>query len=156
MKCCHCEQEKPETDFYMDRSRPSGRKPRCKPCDLLSRDKAKRAEYEKAYWATRRPHRRQIVLESHNRNSDHHKAKRQEYLQTPAGRVAYRKQTQTRYARKKEAFVEIVSPKQIYLAQGGFCYICAVAFSFSEMECDHVIPLARAGFTSLAIAKWRA
>jgi len=65
-KCVKCGQKKTENNFYNDKHKPSGKKPRCKGCDLLSRDKTKRAEYEKEYWGKRRERRREIIINSYN------------------------------------------------------------------------------------------
>jgi len=144
-KCCKCGEEKQEDNFYKDKSKPSGFKPRCKPCDSMSRDKAKRAIYEKEYWDKRREERRKIILESYNNNSEKHKKKRREYLDSANGNANHRKHSQTRRARERNAFVEVVNPKEKYDFQNGVCYICENKFSFSDMECDHVIPLAKGG-----------
>jgi len=144
-KCRKCGEEKPQTNFYRDKHKPSGFKPRCKPCDLLSRDKAARAEYEKKYWDSRREERRKMVRESHERNKDHHKKKRREYLRTESGKAKCRKHSQTRYAREKDAFVEHVDPMSVYRDQDGVCYLCKSRFSFDELELDHVFPLAAGG-----------
>ncbi len=144
-KCIHCGIEKEETFFYVDRSKKNGHKPRCKDCDLLSRDKSKRAEYEKKYWSTKRDKRRKQVLDSQSKNKEHHKEQRKEYLKTDTGIAMYKRQTQTRYAIKKNAFIEKVNPIDKYREQCGVCYICNNKFEFSQMELDHVVPLSRGG-----------
>ncbi len=144
-KCCYCGKNKPETEFYKDKSKKTGYKPRCKGCDLLSVDKNRRAKYEIEYWNTRREHRRKIIINSHNKNKEHHKKQRREYLKTECGIEMYRRQTQKRYALRRSAFVEDIKPKEIYEIQNGVCYICGEQFQFCEMELDHIIPIARGG-----------
>ena len=131
IKCTRCEEEKTEDNFYNDRSKPSGKKPRCKPCDKLSRDPEKRRAYEKQYWSKRKAVKAKIVKKSAQKNKEHHKQKRREYLKTEAGKKMYRRQTQKRYALKKAAFVENVNPIELWVEQGGVCYIC---FYFGNIE----------------------
>ena len=131
MKCKHCGEEKPETDFYNDKSKPNGKKPRCKPCDMLSIDKARRAKYEKEYWDKRRDDRRKMVLASYNKNKEKHKKQRRAYLNTEEGRDMHRRSSQTRRAREKCAFVEPVSHLTLYKKQGGICYLCGGKYELS-------------------------
>lgn len=147
MICCHCLEDKPESEFYNDKSKPSGKKPRCKPCDKLSVDMKRRAEYEKNYYSKPENSERKkgIVRASMKKNAEKYADKRREYLKTDAGSAMYRRYTQKRYAVMKNAFVEEVDPYQIYQQQGGICYICKGNFTFKEMELDHVVPLARGG-----------
>lgn len=144
-KCCHCQETKEETFFYKDKQKKTGFKPRCKACDLLSRDKSLRAAYEKTYWDQRRDERRKMILSSHNKNKQKHKERRAIYLKTDSGLASYRKYTQTRYAKIKKAFVEHINPIDVFNAQGGFCYICKNHFDFKDMELDHVYPIALGG-----------
>ena len=145
MKCSRCGEEKDTTSFYKDKQKKSGFRPECKSCNNLGINRERRKKYEKKYWDERREERREMILKSHKSNKDHHKIKRQEYLKTEEGIEMYRRQTQTRYARRKNAFVERVDPVGLYSEQGGVCYLCGGSFQFSEMECDHVIPLAKGG-----------
>lgn len=144
-RCIHCGESKDENCFYNDKHKPSGKKPRCKACDKLSLNMERRREYEKEYRQKNSARRYAIVKKSMKKNAEHHKEKRRQYLQTPEGRRAHRKQTQNRVARVKAAFVEAVDVVELYEAQNGICYLCAGFFELSEMECDHVIPLSRGG-----------
>lgn len=143
--CVFCREEKDYTNFYKDRSKKTGYRPRCKKCDLLSRDKKKRAEYEKKYWDKRRNDKRKIVLKSYYANIDHHKKKRKQYLKTDSGKSKHRKYNQNRRSRLKNAFVEEVEPIEIYREQDGVCYLCGKFLEFSDIELDHVVPLSRGG-----------
>ena len=147
MICKKCGEDKELSEFYNDKSKPSGKKPRCKPCDLLSRDKKKRREYENRYWSdpVKKEEKKARVKRINLENKEKYAQKRREYLKTDAGRAMYRKQTQKRYALKKGAFVEDVNPIELFAEQGGVCYLCKVQFKFKEMELDHVMPLARGG-----------
>jgi len=145
MKCCKCLGEFDESFFYNDKSKPSGKRPRCKECDKLARNKEKRREYEKQYWDKRRDERRAIIIRSHNKNSIHHKEVRKKYLKTEKGIEMHRRQTQKRYALKKMAFLEDVNPKDVFDSQGGVCYLCLGVFEFKDMELDHVIPISKGG-----------
>ena len=147
MLCKHCGKDKPDSEFYNDKSRPNGKKPRCKPCDLLSVDKKRRREYEKKYWSepVKKEEKKQRVKKIMERNKERYAEVRRKYLKTDAGIAMHRKQTQKRYALKKAAFVEDVNPMDLYKEQGGVCYICKGSFEFKQMELDHVFPIARGG-----------
>lgn len=147
MICKKCGEDKDSGYFYNDKSKPSGKKPRCKDCDKLSMDKENRREYEKNYWSDpdRKEKKRQMVRVSMEKNKAAYAEKRREYLKTDAGIAMYRKQTQKRYSMTKAAFVEDVNPMELFIEQGGVCYLCKSTFSFKEMELDHVHPIARGG-----------
>jgi 5-methylcytosine-specific restriction endonuclease McrA len=146
MLCCHCKEEKEETDFYRDKSKPSGFKPRCKKCEKLSINIERRRAYEKEYWSGERKEKKAAsVRRSMAKHADKYKERRKEYLKTEKGLAMHRRQTQKRYALKKEAFIEDVDPYQLYEQQKGICYLCNCKFEFKEMECDHVVPLSRGG-----------
>lgn len=147
MRCKHCKKDKLESDFYNDKSKPSGKKPRCKPCDKLSRDPKKRREYEAVYWSDpdRARKKKAQVRESMSKNKVAYAEKRRAYLKTEAGIAMHRKQTQKRYATKKLAFIENVSPVELFNEQCGICYICKGNFLFKEMELDHVHPISKGG-----------
>lgn len=131
--------------FYKDKHKKTGYKPRCKSCDKLSLDVINRRAYEKKYREENKEVRAAIVKKSMSKNIEHHKRKRREYLDTEAGNAIHRKHSQTRRARVNNAFVEYVSPMDVYKDQGGVCYLCGDKFTFSEMDCDHVTPLSKGG-----------
>ena len=143
--CCHCKEEKPASEFYKDKQKTSGYKPRCKPCDKLSLNPERRKEYEKEYRQKNPELRSSYVKKSMEANKEHHAEQRRKYLQTPEGKAMYRKQTQTRYALRKNSFVEVVDINAVYDEQEGVCYLCQEEFAFDEMHADHVIPLSKGG-----------
>lgn len=147
MICKKCGENKDPSEFYNDKSKPNGKKPRCKPCDLLSRDKKKRREYEKKYWAEpkKKKEKQERIKRIMNENKERYAEVRKAYLKTDKGMAVYRKQTQKRYALKKAAFVEDVNPLELFNEQEGMCYLCNSKFEFKEMELDHVQPIARGG-----------
>lgn len=147
MICKKCGEDKDLSCFYNDKSKPSGKKPRCKPCDLLSRDKEKRREYEKKYWSDpeKKREKRERIKKAWSENKDRYADVRRAYLKTDKGIAMYRKQTQKRYALKKAAFVEDVNPLELFYEQGGICYLCNSKFEFKEMELDHIYPIAKGG-----------
>lgn len=147
MQCVHCKEEKNPSEFYNDKSKPSGKKPRCKPCELKYIDKAGRAKYEKEYYShpDRAEKKKDQVRKSMNKHKEAYKEKRREYLKTDKGIAMYRRQTQKRYAMRKAAFVENVDPLELYTEQAGVCYLCGGKFEFKEMELDHVHPIAKGG-----------
>lgn len=145
LKCCHCGELKDESLFFRDKHKPSGFKPRCKPCDLLSVNKSRRKAYEKEYWDGRREERRKQISASMEKHKEKYKSRRKVYLATPDGRAMYRRYTQTRSALRRRAFVEVVDPRSVYEEQGGVCYLCLCRSDFSDCHLDHVIPLSMGG-----------
>lgn len=152
-KCSKCHQEKDETCFYNDKSKKTGKKPQCKPCEKLSLNKEARRVYEAKYRKENPEKRSAIVRKSMANNIEHHKTVRRLHLATDHGRAVHRRQTQKRYALKKSAFVESVCPQALYEKQNGTCYLCSEKFEFHEMECDHVIPLSRGGLHQVSNCK---
>lgn len=147
MICCKCKKDFDLSFFYKDKYKPSGFKPRCKSCDSLSVDKARRKEYEAAYYSDKenKERKRDVVRRSCEKNKKAYAKKRKEYLMTDRGMATHRKQTQKRYALKKSAFVEDVPPYDLFIEQGGVCYICDGVFAFKNMELDHIEPIAGGG-----------
>lgn len=147
MICCKCKNDLEVTLFYKDKHKPSGYKPRCKKCDKLSIDKKRRATYESNYYSDpeKRNKKRAVVRASCEKNKEAYAKKRREYLKTDKGISMHRKQTQKRYALKKLAFVEDVSPIDLFNEQCGICYICKGKFTFKQMELDHIVPLSKNG-----------
>lgn len=133
--------------FYKDRSKPSGFKPRCKPCDKLSRDVEKRRKYEAEYWSDpiRKEKKKAQVKRSMLKNKEHHQTVRAEYLKTDDGINTQRKSGQVTRCKVAGVYIEHVDPLNLYNEQDGICYICHEKFTFKEMEMDHVIPVSKGG-----------
>lgn len=147
LTCVHCNLSFDESNFYKDKHKPTGRKPRCKGCDKLSINRDRRREYEKKYWShpDRSERKKRQVKKSLLKNEVKHKEKRKEYLRTTAGINTQRKSGQATRFRKAGSFVENVDPLEVYHKQKGVCYMCLGKFTFKEMEMDHVIPLCKGG-----------
>lgn len=145
MNCIKCKENKPLENFYKDKQKKSGFKPRCKECEKLYIDRERRSEYEKKYWGERKERRADIVKRSTEKNSQKHKKKRKEYLKTDAGINTQRKSGQVTRCKKAGVYVEHVGPLSLYSAQGGICYLCDNKFTFKDMEIDHVIPVSKGG-----------
>lgn len=147
LKCVKCEKTFDESNFYNDKTKPSGKKPRCKSCDKLSRNKEKRREYEKKYWSDpeRKEKRKKQIKKSAIKNMEHHKRKRKEYLQTDNGLNSQRKAGQVTRCKKADSYIEHVDPLSLYRDQNGVCYMCLEQFDFKAMEMDHLIPISKGG-----------
>lgn len=144
-KCFHCGKEKPIDLFYRDRSRPSGRRPRCKECEKLYIDRARRRQYEKDY-RTNNPEKRSIIMARHYANNKKsHKRRQDAYRETDSFKNNHRKHAATRRAKMAEAFIEEVNYNEIYTNSGGRCFYCSAPVRFCEAEFDHFIPLALGG-----------
>ena len=152
-KCCHCGLEKSQDNFYKDKQKVTGFKPRCKSCEKSYIDLDNRKNYERIYRENNKEKRAAIVNKSMQKNIEHHKQIRKLYLKTEAGIASFRKYTQTRYARMKNAFVESIKPIDVYQAQSGICYLCGLFFDFKQMELDHVMPIALGGLHELSNVK---
>lgn len=142
--CIKCGVEKPKDDFYKDKSKKSGVKPRCKPCDALSQDKDRRREYEAEYRQKNSARRAEIVRKSMAKNAEHHKEKRKRYLSSPSGRERHRTHGQTRYAREKAAFVERVDVYELLRSSQGRCAYCGADVA-GRFHVDHFIPISKGG-----------
>ncbi|AUR90574.1 Cas9-type HNH domain protein [Vibrio phage 1.162.O._10N.261.48.E3] len=147
IKCIKCECTFDESNFYNDKSKPNGKKPRCKACDKLSRDPEKRRVYEKEYWSDpeRREKKRQQVKNSIRKNKEKHKKTRSKYLKTQAGINTQRKAGQVTRCKSKGAYIEHVDPLELYTEQNGICYMCLEQFDFKDMQMDHLIPISKGG-----------
>ncbi len=147
MICVKCKEDLAESMFYKDKHKPSGFKPRCKPCDKLSVDVDRRRKYETEYWSDpiRAKKRKQQIKKSMEKNKDHHKKIRSEYLKTENGINTQRKSRQVTRCKSKGVYVESVDPLELYKQQDGICYLCYEKFTFKEMEMDHVIPVSKGG-----------
>lgn len=147
IKCIKCDKTFDESNFYNDRSKPNGKKPRCKACDKLSRDPEKRRKYEKEYWSDpeRKEKKKAHVKKSMIKNMEKHKRKRKEYLKTEAGINTQRKAGQVTRCKEKGAYIEHIDPLSLYHEQNGVCYMCLEQFDFKDMEMDHLIPISRGG-----------
>ena len=145
MKCCHCEQDKKEDDFFRDKYRPSGRKPRCKECEKLYLDKDKRKIYEKEYRKKYPEKRSNILSKYYQKNKDQHRAVQDRYRQTESFKVNHKKHCTARRARMNNAFIEHVDYQEIYDSAKGLCFYCGIKLEYKEAEFDHYIPLAKGG-----------
>lgn len=151
--CARCHIEKEESSFYVMKQSKTGLRPECKLCTKAGINKDYRKKYEASYREKNLDKRRKLSRDSSFKNKEHHKNVRREYLKTDAGKSMYRKQTQKRYALKKGAFVEDVSPIELFNEQCGICYICKGDFLFEEMELDHVHPISKGGLHEKANCK---
>lgn len=147
IRCVKCEMVFDESNFYNDKSKPNGKKPRCKACDKLSIDIARRRKYEKEYWSSpeRKKKKREQVKRSMEKHKDKYNVKRKEYLSTDAGINTQRKAGQVTRCKKAGAYIEHIDPLELYNMQNGVCYICLEKFSFKEMQMDHLIPISKGG-----------
>ena len=145
MICCHCKKEKHATEFYRDRSRPSGRRPRCKICEKEYKDYIKRREYEKQYRMKNPEKRRKILASYYKENKEKHHSQQKIYRTTDNFKINQKRHNATRRARIAIAYKEDVNYIEIYNKAKGLCFYCGKEVSIKEAEFDHYIPLARGG-----------
>lgn len=143
-KCCNCEIEFPEDYFYRDKSKPSGRKPRCKVCEREYLDKESRREYEKEYRIKFPGKRRDIMCRWYKKNSDHHKEVQVEYRKTEQFKANHRHHSALRRTRIHTNQYERIDFLSIY-KNHPLCFYCGAPLKLSEVEFDHFIPIAKGG-----------
>jgi len=143
-KCVKCGAKKQETEFYHDKQKPSGYKPRCKSCEKLYKNMELRREYEKHYYQKRKFYRAKIVKKSMLKNKEHHSRIRKQYLNTDNGKANHKRHGVERSARMRGAFVEHVDTNELYKEFKGICFYCGVDTNFKH-HIDHFIPISKGG-----------
>jgi hypothetical protein len=93
----------------------------------------------------------------HPENRKKRNAYRSAFSKTPAGQVKKRERKHTRQARKRNAFVEIVSVHKLAKAQNWSCWLCGGKISKTakaphpdSLSLDHLVPLSLGGEHSYA------
>ena len=145
IKCCKCEILYHESNFYRDKSRPNGFKPRCKPCDKLSLDRTNRKEYEKLYRQKNPLKRKEIVKKSFLKNINHHRAVLAVYRTTESFYRNSRNHTAEYRARQTPALIEKFDCWSLFNSSNRQCFYCDAPITFKETEFDHFIPLSKGG-----------
>jgi 5-methylcytosine-specific restriction endonuclease McrA len=143
-KCYHCKTEFPEDYFYRDKSKPSGRKPRCKVCELEYLNRENRREYEKKYRKEFPEKRQRILRKWYEENLVQYKKTQTAYRETDKFKVNNRNHSSMRRARIKNNGCESIDFLLIYKSHP-FCFYCGVPLSLESAEFDHFIPIAKGG-----------
>lgn len=143
-KCCHCQMSFPETDFYNDKSKPSGKKPRCKECDKQSLNKQIRREYEKQYRVSNPLKRRTILSKWYETNKDHFKEVQAKYRETEQFKTNHRNHSAIRRSRLRGNKFETIDFLAIY-KDHPFCFYCGKHLLLIEVEFDHFVPVSKGG-----------
>ncbi len=143
-KCCNCKAEFPEDYFYRDKSRPSGRKPRCKACEREYLDRENRREYEKEYRNKSPEKRRNIMSRWYEKNSDHYKEVQAAYRKTDQFKANHRHHSALRRARIHSNRHKDIDFLLIF-KKHPFCFYCGSPLELPEVEFDHFIPIAKGG-----------
>lgn len=142
--CCHCKQSKLTSEFYRDRSRKTGFRPRCKVCEKLYVNKELRRKYEKEYRLKNPEKRKKILANWYIENKASYTIYLKKYRQTEGYKILRRNHDENRRARLRNQFVEKVDLYSIYL-QSPFCFYCKKPLLLNGVEFDHFIPLAKGG-----------
>jgi 5-methylcytosine-specific restriction endonuclease McrA len=143
-KCCHCKCDFPEDNFYRDKSKPSGRKPRCKSCEKEYLNKDRRREYEKKYRESMPEKRRTILRRWYENNKEHFYEVQQKYRGTDGFKLNHRHHGAVRRTRLKNNKYEKIDLKSIY-EKHPFCFYCGMELKIEDVEFDHFSPIARGG-----------
>lgn len=144
-ECTYCKITKKTTEFFKDSTKKDKLTCRCKDCIKKTLNRERIKEYSKLYWSDKLEKRRKIVIISHNKNKEHHKKIRKEYLKTTNGKLKHREHSHTRRIKFKNQYVEKVDFNNIYLKFNGFCFYCNKKININESHFDHFIPISKGG-----------
>ena len=144
--CCNCHKELTSDQFYNDKYKPDGKKPRCKKCELLYIDRDNRKKYEQEYWNKNNIRKKQIKNKCYQKNKEKYHKKRQERYNDSDFISMRRMYDQIRRARtigdlKKEEIKELIDTSY-------HCYYCGKELQ-NKKEIDHKIPLSRGGLNTI-------
>ncbi len=171
MKTCRvCSQEKSLRDFYIRTGSLDGLRAECKACcvarSVLRQRSESCAEYRRSYYRRNVEKAKAASRLNYHANRERRRAQGSEWYQRniieqrllgtmrsreweknnpERRRIKARRNTQTRRARKRAAFVEVVDPMVVFVRDRWTCGICRLPVRSSEAQLDHVVPLARGG-----------
>jgi 5-methylcytosine-specific restriction endonuclease McrA len=144
MTCIICKNDFDESCFYNDKSKPTGKKPRCKTCEKLYIDVVRRRIYEKKYWSLRKE-KRKIIMFKHNSKPENKKKyhlKREKKYNT----IEF-KSLQKIYSHKRRSKIkDKIDKNKLYMMIKNTkkCYYCGTLLN-GKYEIDHKKPLSRGG-----------
>lgn len=144
MKCCLCKISFPESFFYNDKSKPSGKKPRCKECDKKSLNKEIRKEYEKQYRIENPEKRRKILRKWYSINKDRFREVQEQYRKTQQFKANHRSHSAIRRSRLHGNKFEKIDFLEIY-KNNPFCFYCGKPLLLIKVEFDHFVPVSKGG-----------
>lgn len=141
-RCRVCQEIKPLSAFYRNKTRGDGFKAECKPCQ--ARDDAVRTKSRVDYYAAYRDtHREQGKAHAAKQRADNPEGAK-EYFR--ANRDKFRDLAARRRARERNApVVERIYRAKVWERDGGICHICGLPADPALWHLEHIIPLARGG-----------
>ena len=145
--CIYCKEEKLLSEFYNDKYKPDGKKPRCKICEKEYIDIEKRRIYEKIYWDSRRIERRIMILKSINKNKKKHHETRKKRYDTLKFKI---KQKSYRTYRKSIEYPVLWTFEEMekLIKNSEYCYYCNKELK-GKYEIEHKTPLSKGGKNSI-------
>lgn len=144
-KCCHCSQRKEENQFYKDRSKLSGKKPRCKTCEKLYKDMDKRRIYETQYRLKNPEKRSKVLANYYALNKEAHLKVQAEYRKTERFKNLHKNHGVKRRLLFKSAFIENVNFFELFNESSKACFYCGLSLTYTQVEFDHFIPISKGG-----------
>jgi 5-methylcytosine-specific restriction endonuclease McrA len=144
-KCTLCNEHYPEECFYADKSKKSGKRPRCKQCDKKSVNTIWRREYERDYWSVRKEEKSKILSRWYIKNKDKHNSQQAKYRKTLSFYEKHREHGAARRARVRGQFVERVDYASVFAKYDGKCVYCGAILTFNQAHFDHFIPISKGG-----------
>jgi 5-methylcytosine-specific restriction endonuclease McrA len=144
LKCCHCKDDFLEENFYRDKSRPSGRKPRCKKCEKEYLNRENRRKYEANYRKEKPDKRQKIMRTYYENNKESHNETKKKYRLTDQFKANHRHHSALRRARILNNGTEKIDFIDVYKTDPK-CFYCGIPLLFNDVEFDHYIPIAKGG-----------
>jgi 5-methylcytosine-specific restriction endonuclease McrA len=151
--CKRCQTSKPFSEFRSDSSRTGGLSRMCKQC-CRAHDKIKYAKNAPTRIATQKRFRQRNLERLNAEGRRRYWAKREENVLNQRARYKREREkrirdqvqyTQRRRARKLQAGVFEILPKELRRLKQSPCYMCGSPFE----HIDHVVPLSRGGRHSI-------
>jgi 5-methylcytosine-specific restriction endonuclease McrA len=169
--CPRCEQEKPESDFYKNKSTKDGLTAYCKVCTKAYQKKEyaensevreRKKQHAKHYKLENRPRYNQLARQAYaeNKEAEQERSRQKRADRTPEqleryqqyrrdyaakNRQAINDKAAKRRARKKTRYVEDVCRYELHARDKGLCQYCQESVAVEYMHIDHQTPLSRGG-----------
>lgn len=142
-QCIKCKKILSLVNFYKDKQKKDGLRPRCKKCEKDYIDKERRRKYEKEYWGKRKERRQEILRKARKKHYPKGHKKRQERYGTLAFKLAQKGYIERR---KKRTYPVLFTKEELrnLITSNKKCYYCGKSLD-GNYEIDHKTPLSRGG-----------
>ena len=147
-RCYKCKEVKPPAEFYSNKSKSDGLSSQCRLCDQkralahYQANRDERIEQMRESYRLNREERLSKQRENYAQNRDLRRQSQREYRRTTAGRLAVKRGSAKRRARKAGALFVPMTPREIRRLYSQPCAHCGTT---ENLHRDHIIPIARGG-----------